>query len=139
MSITATDTIAAIATAPGQGGVGIVRVSGPKAEAIAVAILGRRPRARTAEYHAFIDDEGEIVASSSENLRSHHLLFALTALQASKIGKLLSRDYPEFTSINSGSDRYILARKNNLNLIMLLDSKMKLDVILPSLKQAMSQ
>lgn len=36
-----TDTIAAIATPPGRGGVGIVRVSGPKAQAIGQAILQR--------------------------------------------------------------------------------------------------
>ena len=36
-----TDTIAAIATAPGRGGVGIVRVSGPKAATIAEAVLGK--------------------------------------------------------------------------------------------------
>jgi tRNA modification GTPase len=36
-----TDTIAAIATPPGRGGIGIVRVSGPDAVAIACALLGR--------------------------------------------------------------------------------------------------
>jgi tRNA modification GTPase len=35
------DTIAAIATAPGLGGVGIIRLSGPEAIAIASAIVGR--------------------------------------------------------------------------------------------------
>jgi len=35
-----TDTIAAIATAPGRGGVGIVRVSGPKSKEIATSMLG---------------------------------------------------------------------------------------------------
>ena len=37
------DTIAAIATAPGQAGVGIVRISGPKALAIAKKMLVRKP------------------------------------------------------------------------------------------------
>lgn len=37
------DTIAAIATAAGVGGVGIVRVSGPKAVAIVAAVLGIEP------------------------------------------------------------------------------------------------
>ena len=39
------DTIAAIATAPGQGGVGIVRLSGPKAESIMMAVF--RPASRS--------------------------------------------------------------------------------------------
>ncbi len=45
-----TDTIAAIATAPGRGGVGIVRVSGPKAKEIALTMLGFEPKVRYAHY-----------------------------------------------------------------------------------------
>src|SRR5829696_5935589 len=37
-----TDTIAAIATAAGRGGIGVVRISGPDAHAVAAAVLGRR-------------------------------------------------------------------------------------------------
>ena len=40
------DTIAAVATASGRGGVAIVRVSGPDAFAIAERLTGRRPRPR---------------------------------------------------------------------------------------------
>lgn len=57
----ATDTIAAIATPPGRGGVGIVRVSGPRASDIARALLGRVPNARTAEYLGFHDSTGELL------------------------------------------------------------------------------
>ena len=55
------DTIAAIATAPGQGGVGIVRVSGPEAESIAKAILGHCPETRSAEYLRFFDDNRHVI------------------------------------------------------------------------------
>ena len=47
------DTIAAIATPPGRGGVGIIRVSGNKAVQIAEAILGFVPKARYAHYCPF--------------------------------------------------------------------------------------
>src|SRR5690606_30676855 len=47
------DTIAAIATPPGQGGVGIVRVSGPAALQVAQRISGITPRPRHAHYGAF--------------------------------------------------------------------------------------
>jgi len=57
----ATDTIAAIATAPGQAGVGIVRVSGPKAMTIARAMLGFEPRPRYAHYGPFRDQQGELI------------------------------------------------------------------------------
>jgi len=55
------DTIAAIATAPGRGGVGIVRVSGPKSSDIAGKILGKTPQTRKAEYLPFIDQDGEVI------------------------------------------------------------------------------
>ncbi|WP_421235449.1 tRNA uridine-5-carboxymethylaminomethyl(34) synthesis GTPase MnmE [Aeromonas enteropelogenes] len=56
-----TDTIVAQATAPGRGGVGIVRVSGPAAEQVAEIVLGKRPRVRYAEYLPFRDGQGEVL------------------------------------------------------------------------------
>ncbi|MBC7182007.1 MAG: tRNA uridine-5-carboxymethylaminomethyl(34) synthesis GTPase MnmE, partial [Marinobacter sp.] len=55
------DTIAAIATAPGQAGVGIVRVSGPKASEIAGRMLGFRPKPRYAHYGPFLDSQGALI------------------------------------------------------------------------------
>ncbi|PXX92666.1 tRNA uridine-5-carboxymethylaminomethyl(34) synthesis GTPase MnmE [Marinobacter vulgaris] len=57
----ATDTIAAIATAPGQAGVGIVRVSGPAAADIARQMLGFQPRPRYAHYGPFVDTSSELI------------------------------------------------------------------------------
>jgi len=54
-------TIAAQATAPGRGGVGIIRVSGPKAQVVANAILGKVPEVRKAEYLPFLDNNGHIL------------------------------------------------------------------------------
>lgn len=55
------DTIAAVATAQGRGGVGIVRVSGPRARAIAISLSGREPEPRHAYYCAFFADDGEVI------------------------------------------------------------------------------
>ncbi|GAA4503596.1 tRNA uridine-5-carboxymethylaminomethyl(34) synthesis GTPase MnmE [Pseudaeromonas paramecii] len=55
------DTIVAQATPPGRGGVGILRVSGPQAETVAQALLGRLPRVRQAEYLPFMDDAGQVL------------------------------------------------------------------------------
>ena len=52
------DTIAAVATAPGRGGVGIVRVSGPLTSDIARALTGRRLKPRSAVYCGFLDPAG---------------------------------------------------------------------------------
>ena len=59
--IPARDTIAAVATAPGRGGVGIVRVSGPRARAIAITLSGREPTPRHAHYGPFHADDGEVI------------------------------------------------------------------------------
>jgi tRNA modification GTPase len=56
-----TDTIAALATPAGCGGVGIIRVSGPEAGKIAQTILGKLPSARLAEYLTFNDMDGKVI------------------------------------------------------------------------------
>ena len=53
------DTVAAIATAPGRGGVGVIRVSGSGAEGVAKALLGRLPRPRYATLAEFKDAQGQ--------------------------------------------------------------------------------
>ncbi len=52
-----TDTIAAVATPPGRGGVGIIRISGPNVREIAAAVLGRCPPPREATYLPFCDSD----------------------------------------------------------------------------------
>jgi tRNA modification GTPase len=55
------DTIAAVATPAGRGGIGIVRVSGPAVPSIAAAVLGRLPPARAATVGVFRDARAERV------------------------------------------------------------------------------
>jgi len=52
------DTIAAIATAAGRGGIGVIRVSGGLAEDIAVKLSGKLPPPRVAQTAYFIDQQG---------------------------------------------------------------------------------
>lgn len=59
----AIDTIAAIATPPGRGGVGIIRVSGPLAKTISEKILGKIPQPRFADYLPFLDQNNETIDS----------------------------------------------------------------------------
>jgi len=61
MTVLAEDTIAAIASAAGAAGVGIVRVSGPQVPAIAHALLGETPRPRHAHFAAFRDAAGALI------------------------------------------------------------------------------
>ena len=53
------DTIAAISTAPGRGGIGIVRLSGSGCASIAQALIGELPPARHAALRPFLDANGE--------------------------------------------------------------------------------
>jgi len=53
-----TDTIAAIATAAGVGGIGIIRISGPQVPAMAMAIASTLPPPRLAVRSLFRDNEG---------------------------------------------------------------------------------
>lgn len=55
------DTIAAVATPPGRGGVGIVRVSGSLCQAIAKQLLGVTLTPRHAHYLSFLDLQGEVI------------------------------------------------------------------------------
>jgi tRNA modification GTPase len=55
------DTIAAVATAPGIGGVAIVRVSGPLASRICQALTGSCPSPRRARFSDFRDHLGDLV------------------------------------------------------------------------------
>jgi tRNA modification GTPase len=53
-----TGTIAAIATAPGRGGIGVVRVSGAGLQAFAEALIGRKPAPRHATLGSFLGSDG---------------------------------------------------------------------------------
>jgi len=52
------DVIAAVATAQGRGGIGVVRVSGPGLEGLARSLLGKLPRPRVAMRAEFIGEDG---------------------------------------------------------------------------------
>ncbi|MFG1495750.1 tRNA uridine-5-carboxymethylaminomethyl(34) synthesis GTPase MnmE [Saccharospirillum sp. HFRX-1] len=58
---TTTDTICALATPPGRGGVGIIRVSGPRAGELCRSILGRDLPPRYAYHGAFFDVDGQVL------------------------------------------------------------------------------
>ncbi len=60
----ADDTIVAVSTPPGRGGIGVVRISGPDASGVATALLERLPdpwTARRATLAVLVDDAGRHV------------------------------------------------------------------------------
>lgn len=63
MTETFTDTIVAVATAPGRGGVGVVRLSGPQSVQIAEQICGKLAQPRQAKFSHFRAANNEIIDS----------------------------------------------------------------------------
>ena len=61
MKTSITETICAVATPPGRGGVGIVRISGPLSKTIATKIVKRLPKPRYADYLPFHDQNNEVI------------------------------------------------------------------------------
>jgi tRNA modification GTPase len=55
------DTIVAAASPPGRGGIGVVRVSGPKTPEIAATLVGELPAARHATLSNFLDAAGNSI------------------------------------------------------------------------------
>jgi tRNA modification GTPase len=55
------DNIAAIATAPGRGGIGVVRISGTNLAGISKNILDITPEPRIATYSSFYNELGEVI------------------------------------------------------------------------------
>ncbi|SHE21767.1 tRNA uridine-5-carboxymethylaminomethyl(34) synthesis GTPase MnmE [methanotrophic endosymbiont of Bathymodiolus puteoserpentis (Logatchev)] len=63
MNITHQDTIAAIATPPGNGGIGIIRISGNNALSIAQQLINKTLQPRHAHYASFYEPDGTIIDS----------------------------------------------------------------------------
>lgn len=63
MKITHQETIAAIATPSGNGGVGIIRISGPDAKEITQKLVKKSLQARYAHYTPFYEEDGSILDS----------------------------------------------------------------------------
>ena len=55
------DIIAAIATPPGRGGIGVIRISGKNLTKLAETILGKLPKPRYARLSQFLDTNGQII------------------------------------------------------------------------------
>lgn len=61
MSAEPVETIAAIATPPGRGGIGVIRISGPATAAIGRGLIGRLPPPRQFRFTRFRDAGGEAI------------------------------------------------------------------------------
>jgi len=60
-SLVPTATIAAIATAPGAGGIGVIRLSGSRSVEIALTLTRKKLKNRFFHFASFLDDDGTII------------------------------------------------------------------------------
>ncbi|ESS65974.1 tRNA modification GTPase MnmE [Methyloglobulus morosus KoM1] len=63
MDIEYADTIAAIATPSGNGGVGIIRISGGRVTQVAAQLFKKKPTPRTALFTTFLDQDDSVIDS----------------------------------------------------------------------------
>ncbi|BCL76801.1 tRNA modification GTPase MnmE [Jeongeupia sp. HS-3] len=61
MTPSSSELIAAVATAPGRGGVGVIRLSGPGLVALTQALIGRELTARHAHFARFKASDGSVI------------------------------------------------------------------------------
>lgn len=61
MTTIQTDTIVALATPAGRGGIGVIRISGSHVPDIAHILLGQLPKPRWATFSDFVDSDGELL------------------------------------------------------------------------------
>ncbi|KAA3608797.1 MAG: DUF4388 domain-containing protein [Calditrichaeota bacterium] len=61
---------------------------------------------------------------------------AFIMLQAQKLSKTIGLDHPEFVSIFSGQQKYFFAGYNEHFLLLQMDKKVKSDVVIPLIQQA---
>ncbi len=86
-----TDTIVAQATAPGRGGVGIIRVSGPLASQVALEVTGKTLKPRYAEYLPFKAKDGlELDQGIASTSQTHTRSLAKTYWSCKATAGLLS-------------------------------------------------
>src|SRR5262245_8991898 len=81
MAFDTRDTIVAIATPPGRGGIGVVRVSGPEAHAIARALIThtgdlqpRHATLTTIRLTAAVNAAAKVVSRTSDDVRDHAIV-----------------------------------------------------------------
>ncbi|MBN1870354.1 MAG: tRNA uridine-5-carboxymethylaminomethyl(34) synthesis GTPase MnmE [Candidatus Omnitrophica bacterium] len=73
------DTIAAIATPPGQGGIGVIRISGAQALAIADRIFASRDGAKPSSFKGFTVHYGDIIDGKKNEVMDEALLTVMRA------------------------------------------------------------
>ncbi len=81
--------------------------------------------------------DGKRIAGSRQDESSDLKLFAFIRLQNEKIGDAIGAPIPEFTSVAAASKKYIFTQYNQLDVVIEMEHKIKLDVVLPLLKQAL--
>lgn len=84
-----------------------------------------------------LNQNSELVARSNEDNVSNSALLGFSQIQAKTIGNTIGLETPEFVSVATALKKYIFTQYNKLNIIIEIEKKIKLDVVLPLIKQAL--
>jgi len=86
---------------------------------------------------SILNQSNDLVGHSSKNNTSNGPLLGFSRIQAEKIGHTIGYETPEFVSVAAASKKYIFTKYNQLNVVIEIEKKIKLDVVLPLIKQAL--
>jgi len=84
------------------------------------------------------NQEGELIASSSEDKSAETMLMLFALIQTQHIGEIFRSETPEFISITASGKKIVITRYNQFLVLLEMDIKNKLDVLLPLLRQAIA-
>lgn len=87
---------------------------------------------------SILNQEGAVVASSAAEGIADNYLFGFAMIQAAKMGEAIGYEIPDFVSVAAAGKKYIFTQYNTLNVAIEMEHKIKLDVVLPLIKQAIS-
>lgn len=87
---------------------------------------------------SIINEQAEVVAASDPSAPDKDPLFGFVRLQAGQMGDAIGYEKPDFVSIAVTGKKFIVTHYNTLDVVIEVESKVKLDVVLPLIKQALN-
>ncbi len=106
---------------------------GPKYDSLFERLLAIRGVRKALIFN----DEGEVIASSAQVAEDEQVLSAIAVIEAERFGSAIGVEKPDFISIGVSPERYVLTAYNKFYILLKIDIKIKMDVVLPFISQAL--
>lgn len=87
---------------------------------------------------AILDEQGTVITSEGKFEPRAEVLASFTIYHGQKLADIMDKPIPEFISISADNMKYVLMKYNRIYLALLTEKKLKVDLVLPLLRQAVS-